>query len=166
MKATFLETAHGYHAFPSGIVAANEHIFNGDPASDVINMKNADTAVFLIVTNANGSSGTAAVTVLACDDTTPTNTSAVPFYYRKISAPDTQGAVTAATTSGFTTTGTANDCWLVEVDSADIHAANSNAGYGYVQCVCTEDTNQPVDGAMFAFLMKRRYQDDTTAQSS
>lgn len=142
----FLHKTHPV-AFTNAMIAAAEDMFNGDPASDVINMRDATNAVFIITTLANAG-GNAAITVLACDDTVPTNTSAIPFSYRLCTAPNTLGAITRATTSGFTTSTSANITYLVEVNQADLH----DSGYGYIQLKCTEDTDAAVDGSICCFL--------------
>lgn len=143
---SFLHRTHPV-AVTNAMIAAAEDIFNGDPASDVISMKDATNAVFIITTLANAG-GNAAITVLACDDTTPSNTAAIPFSYRLCTAPDTLGAITRATVTGFTTSTSANITYTIEVDEADLNAS----GYSYVQLKCTEDTNAAVDGSICGFL--------------
>jgi hypothetical protein len=150
----FLEHFHPVHAFPKAIIAANEDIFNGDPASDVISMENAQTAVFLIINNSG--IGNATIEVFACDDTTPTTTTAISFLVRSISAADTQ--VDALTESKAFLTSTGMDMiYIVEVDQAKV---NEVSGRKYVQLRCAEVTNQPVDGAIAAFLTGMRYTED------
>jgi hypothetical protein len=155
MKAIFLEESRLVHAFPSALIAANEDIFNGNPASDVFSMAEADRAVCLVICNA-GASGTAVLTVEACDDFTPSNTDAIPFFYRKCSSGDTAGDVTAATAAGFTIAAGADKVYAVEIDAADVIAT----GYENCRIQLTEGVNNPVDGAAVVFLLGRRYSDD------
>jgi len=156
---SLLETIHPVHCGNATFVAANEDIFNGDPATDVINLQNADGVMFIIAMNNNAGSGAATITVEACDDVTPSNTTAIAFKYQLISAGDTQGAVTAATSSGVASIGTAQTMLLVEVDAAVVAAAAVNSTYGnpYVRLKATESQSDAIDGAILAFLFGLRY---------
>lgn len=129
--------------------------------SDVVNAKNFHTTVFLIYTGV-GTTGTATITVEACDDTTPSNTTAVPFYYRVITgglnAGDTAGTLTLATASGFTTTAGSHQCFVVEVD----HEELGDTGYKYVRCKCTEVVDDPVLGGILILQGRPRFDVTTT----
>lgn len=162
---SILESIHPVHCGNSSFIAACEDMFNGDPATDVINMENADTAIFMVIMNANAGSGAATITVEACDDVTPTNTTAITFRYKLISAGDTQGAVTAATTSGISV-GTANTILYVEVDAATVAAAtvNSATGNKFVRLQATETQSDAVDGVITGFLNHLRYAELSTTQ--
>ncbi len=83
-KTSFLESNHVVHCCPNGLIAANEDIFNGSPASDVISMKNAHNAVFVIVTNANAG-GNATIRIFACSTAAAAATTPISFNYRKFS---------------------------------------------------------------------------------
>lgn len=157
MKTDFLEKNHVIHVAPNSLVAANEDIFNGDPASDVISLKNASGAVFIIATSANAG-GNATVQVYSCDDTTPTTTTPVAFKYRRVAAADTQGAVSDATSAGFLTSTGANFVYVVEVDAQDLSGTDS-----YCQLKCSEKTNAAVDGGIVGFLTGLRYPEDSLA---
>ncbi|MBT8489649.1 MAG: hypothetical protein KJN62_01235, partial [Deltaproteobacteria bacterium] len=89
----FLEYSHIVHAAPAAIIAANEDIYNGGIASDVISMANAESCVFMIIQNA-GVTGSASVQIFACSTVTPTATSAISFKYKRITSGDTHGATT------------------------------------------------------------------------
>jgi hypothetical protein len=117
--------------------------FAGTVVSDVINMKNFGKCRFFVVGGV-GPTGTSTFTIEACDDTVPTNTSAVPFYYRQQSANDVQGALTAATASGFTCTAGADRNITIEVDQEALIAS----GYGYVRLKAVEVADDPVLGAI------------------
>ena len=95
---SMIEMMNGYNAFPSALVAANEDIFNGNPASDVISMESYEEIVFFILKNAGGS-GTATITVESCDNVTPTTPTAVAFKYKASTSGNTWGATTAVTSS-------------------------------------------------------------------
>jgi len=154
MKCDFLEKHHFVHVAPSAIVAANEDIFNGDPESDVVSLQEADGIVFMIITNANAAGGNASVYVYACDDTTPANTTPIPFKYRAITGADTTQPISSATSAGFLTSTGANHVYIVEVDAADVQAVS---GREFCQLHCIEVTNQTVDGAIIALLTGLRY---------
>lgn len=135
------------------ILTQNGHIAQGiNPVADafdtvqrtdVYNMKNYIGCEFLIIKGV-GTTGTSTITVNACDDTTPSNRTAIPFRYRAQTSGDTWGAVTAATASGFTTTAGSNQIYEIIVDGAEI----AKTGYGYVELTATEVVNSPVVGCI------------------
>lgn len=132
-------------------LTAHEDMFNGDPSTDVIVMRKARSIVFGILKSA-GATGTATITVESCDDTTPTTTTAVAFHYRACTSGNTWGAVTAATTAGFTTTAGANQMYVIEVSADEL----SDGDIG-VRLVATEVVDNPCDGAIFCVTDNHRY---------
>ena len=64
--------------------------FAGTTNTDVFEVQ-GEEAVFIIYKGV-GATGTDTVTVLACNNTTPSLTSAIPFRYRASTTPDTWGA--------------------------------------------------------------------------
>lgn len=123
--------------------------------SDVISMKKYKHITFLIMTGAS-STADGTVTVEACDDTTPSNQTAIAFKYRAITTGDTYGALTAATAAGFSMTASkVNSYYIVEVDAADIEAGQ--AGYEYVRLVVTEVTDDPQIAGIVAILSQPRH---------
>jgi len=159
MTARLMENLNVYNCCPSGIIAANEDIFNGNPASDVISMENYDSIMFIIVKNA-GATGTATITVESCDDTTPSTTTAIAFHYQACTSGNTWGAVTAATTAGFTTTAGADQCYLIEVSAAALSGTDN-----FVRLQATEVVNNPCDGAILCVLGNPRYTADIDCTS-
>jgi len=125
--------------------------FNGDPATDVINMRDYKHCTLILQTGA-GSSGTAVVTVESCDNTTPSTTTAISFRYKKITSGDSEGDTTTATASGFTTTASANCVYMIEVDDSDLSGTDK-----YVRLQLTEDTDSPVDAGVLAILSGASY---------
>lgn len=142
---------HPIHCATSAIVAANEDVFNGDPATDVISMAKYDKVLFLIVLNA-GATGTATITVESCDDTTPTTSTAIAFNYWVCTTPDVWGDMTAATTAGFATTAGANNMYAIEVEASALSGTDS-----FVRMQCTELVDSPVDGAILAIAGNPRF---------
>jgi hypothetical protein len=164
--STILEYIRPVHAGASSFIAAGEDIFTGSPASDVVNLENAEGIVFVIALGLNAGSGAATATVLACDDVTPNNTTAVAFTYQVLSASDVLGDVTAATSSGLAAIGTADTITLISVTAASIAAAsvNSTVGNPYVQLKLTETQSDAVDGGVTAYLYGLRFAPLTATQ--
>ena len=130
---------------------------NGTVTTDVVNMENAGRAVF-ILTKGVGATGTSTITMLACDDVTPSNTTAIPFQYRDISGGnDTTTALTEATTAGFTTTAGNNTIVACEVVASDLAAT----GYGYLQMKAVEVVDSPVLFGVTVLLGDLRSTDST-----
>lgn len=164
-----IERIHPVHAGNSSFIAANEDIFNGDPATDVISLKNAQGVLFIVVCNANAGSGAATITVEACDNVTPSNQTEIVFRYQLISTVDVPGTLTTAVAAtGATGIGTANTMLLVEVDAATVAAASVNSTYNneFVRLQATETQSDAVDGAILAFLFGLRYTPLTATQIS
>lgn len=127
--------------------------FSGTVGSDVINCKNYQKVTFVVYKGV-GATGTATITVEACDDVTPTNTTAIPFRYRDQQDSDNvTGALTAATTAGFTTTAGSAEMYIVEVDVAEL----GTEGYGYVRLKSVEVVDSPVLGGILCILSEPRY---------
>lgn len=114
----------------------------GGVTSDVYDMSAFSRIIFAVYRGvATGGTAAPTYTVLACDDTTPSNTTAVAFHYRK-----SLGAVTAATTTGFQATAGSSAIDLIEVREDAIAAT----GRKYVQLNIAETVNDPVVAAVFA----------------
>lgn len=111
----------------------------GTVASDVVNLTNHNSAIFLIYKGV-GATGTSTITVEACDDVTPSNTTAVPFYYKAITSTDVQGAVTAAAAAGFALTAGSSQMYAVEVNAQEL----MSAGYKYARLKAVEVVDSPV----------------------
>lgn len=117
--------------------------FSGTVYSDVVNMEGAAGVRFIIHVGV-GATGTSTFTVQACDDTTPSNRTAVAFWYKEITSGDTDAALTAATTSGFTSTAGSSKIIVIDVPASAI----ASTGYGYVQLKAVESVNDPVLGGI------------------
>lgn len=157
-QPSMLQKMNAYNAAPSGVIAANEDIFNGDPATDVLSMENYEEIVFIIVKNA-GATGTATITVESCDDTTPTTTTAVAFRYQATTSGNTIGAVTAAAAAGFATTAGANQLYTISIKSDELSGTDK-----YVRLVATEVVDSPCDGAIMAIGFYPRYEQDVPVE--
>lgn len=156
-QRSFLETYH--MAFGKNPVA---DFLSGTVTSDVVNMKNFDEVVFLFYWGV-GTTGTATITVEACDDASASNTTAIPFRYRNITgainAGDTHGAITDATTAGFTTTAGSHQVYAISVRAEEMGDTN----YGYVRCKAVEVADDPILGGILILQGHPRFDvDDTT----
>ena len=139
------------HAIPVLYPVADA--FAGTAATDIV--ENLGEGVLFVRTDGVGTTGTSVVTVLACDDVTPSNTHAVAFKYRISTTPDTWGAWTEATTTGFTTTAGSNQMYQIWAAAEE----QAHIGYGYVKVVFTESANDPVLGGVDAYLIGGRYKE-------
>lgn len=143
------------HAIPVLYPVADA--FAGTATSDVIEAQGE--SVLFEITKGVGATGTSTITVLSCDDTTPSNTVAVAFQYRISTTPDTWGDWTQATTAGFTTTAGSNQMYQIWVNAQKLAANN----YAYVQLKAVEVVDSPVLGGINAYVENTRYQDQPTS---
>jgi hypothetical protein len=104
-----------------------------------------------------GTSGTCTVQVVAGDDASPTNESAIPFAYRRMDSGDVPGAVTQATSAGFNTTAGSADHYVIEIDAKALAAS----GYKYAHLKTTEVVASAVLGGVLAIAGEPRYSDST-----
>jgi len=127
--------------------------FSGTVATDIFEALGHE--VVFIIYKGVGTTGTSTITVLACDDIVPTNTTAVPFRYRTCTTGDTWGDWTAATVTGFATTAGSSQLYEIRVDPADLGAT----GYGYVKLVAVELVASAVLGGVLAGVCGLRYRE-------
>jgi hypothetical protein len=131
--------------------------------SDIVNVGKYHS-VSLLVYLGTLTGDTAVVTVEECDDVTPTNNTAIAFRYRESGATttsDAYGAVTAATSSGFTFAATDDDHILM----IDINGADLTDGYPYVRVVVTPGGSASASELAILAVLRPRYpqSDQTTA---
>jgi hypothetical protein len=146
-----MSTAFETHIM-SGVIPVAD-AFAGTVATDILEMQGE--GIMFVRYDGAGAVGTSTVTVLACDDTTPTNSTAVPFKYRISTTPDTWGAWTEATDAGFTTTAGASQIYQIWAAAEE----QAYLGYKYVKCVFVESADDPVTGAVLAILFGGRYKE-------
>lgn len=109
--------------------------------SDVISIDGCESVVFLVMTGASADN-TNVITVLACDNVTPDTETAIVFTVASVVSGDINDSPVATAVGGKAfTASTANQYYIVEVDPADVEAANSHAGNRYVRCTVTEAGN-------------------------
>lgn len=154
------------------IFSENANIVQGFPPadlaaiacdSDVINVTNQHCVTFILIKGA-GAVGTGTVTVQACDDVTPSNTTAIPFQYRRmVGTGNTWGALTVATAAGFVTTAAANDLYEITVDPAEVTNATVNAlrNNHFVRLHIVSVDATAVNRAILVILPAQRYPQET-----
>lgn len=132
--------------------------FTATQYSDVVSLEDNDAVVFLVYKGvATGGTATATITVQACDDFTPSNRTAVAFKYRRsCNTADAQGALTAATTSGFTTTAGSSEIYEIFVRKEDL----ASTGYANVQLKSVEGVDDPVVGCILIGMLAPNYAED------
>lgn len=121
--------------------------FAGTVYSDVYNMRGAGTILFLVGLGV-GAVGTSTITVEACDDVTPSNQTAIPFWHKEIATGDTDVAMTRVAATGFTTTAGSSKLVVVEAHEE----AFASTEYGYVRLKLVEVANDPVLGYVIGIL--------------
>ncbi len=131
--------------------------FAGTVYTDIINVKNYSHVEFIRV-HGVGTTGTSTVTIEASDDVAGSNVSAVPFRYREVGAgTDVYGALTDATSTGFTTTAGSNQIAVIEVDAEALGAS----GYQFIRAKFVEVAASAVLGLVLVRLSGARYAKST-----
>lgn len=125
--------------------------FAGTVYSDVINLAEWGAALGIIHKGV-GATGTATITVEACDDAAGNNPAAITFNYQAQTSGDTPGDVTAATTSGFATTAGSSQIYKIWIDPQQLPA-----GQSWVRIKSVEVVDDPVLGGMLLLGLKPRY---------
>jgi len=133
--------------------------FTGSGVTDIISMKNHQTATFLIYVGVE-TAGTAdgVVTVHAVDDVAGSNATAIPFKYQTITSGDTPSAITDATATGYVMTAGSSQINAIYVDAGDL----ASTGYGYVRLTVTEDTNDPAVACILCMLTEGKEEAEIT----
>lgn len=124
--------------------------YAGNPASDVVSLKNYSHANFFVHEGA-GATGTATITVEECTAIGGTGATAIAFKYRV-----NNGEWADATTSGFTTTAGADVSYEIAVAAEDLSSDSP-----FVRLQFTEVVDSPV--AMHAWVVASgaRYAEET-----
>jgi hypothetical protein len=146
-------------------VAQQAHVVNalapvdiaGGATSDVFSMKKHGHLTLIVVLGVTG--GASTITVLACDDFTPSNTEAIPFAYfaETTAAGDTLAAKALATDAGFATSTNDGVVYVIEIDAADLPDGKPN-----VQVALSDPTGATF-AAVVAILSEPRYAGDLSA---
>lgn len=119
MRFVTAETGHWVNALPPVDI-------NGGANSDIWSMKNYNHASIYISLGVTGAAST--VTLQACDDFTPSNTTDIAFaiYKEETASGDTLGARTAVAATGFATSLNNGVFYVIEVDASELPAGKPN----------------------------------------
>lgn len=139
--------------------------YAGGITTDVFNMENFHNGAFLIFQGAIEDSGISnLVTLLACDDATPSNTSTMQFrYHVYTSSTDTWAAQGTAAAAGYnfnSNNAVSNGIHVVTFSSDEV-SADGNNGYSYVQLSVAETANKTVTAGILFFGLDPRHNDGT-----
>jgi hypothetical protein len=126
--------------------------FAGTVSSQAVNMANAERTVFVIYKGV-GTTGTATITAEACSTAAGANNTAIPFYYRAITAGDTEGTLTKVAATGFVTTAGSSQLYAIEVRAEDLAAL----GYNYVRLTSVESVAVSVLGGILILQGELRF---------
>lgn len=124
--------------------------------SDVFSMKDASHASIILTVGAQA--GAFDVDLVACDDFTPSNTTAIGFRLAKETTAlgDTLDSLTATASTGFSSAATDNCIYIIEVDAEDLPEDKVN-----LQLKLSALDNTTYVSAV-AILSGLSYQGDTT----
>ena len=131
--------------------------FAGTTYTEVVKMTQYETCYFLMLWGAIGGATTHTVTVEACDDLSATTTSAIPFYYKRCSAVETNTAWTSS--SSLTTTSLADQTYMIKVKASDLDI--SGTIYENVRLKVVEVGNNTVIGSVLIMMADPRYNEAT-----
>ncbi len=134
-------------------------------ASDIVSMKKHNKIYFLYYWGTNaGTAGTEVLTVIPCNDTTPTlTTTAIPFRYKAVTQPDTNAAWVEAST--YTTAAIVSGLVIIEVNAENLPLV-SGVKYEYVKLVSTEAVNGAKLGGIIIIADEPRYAQDISEKVS
>lgn len=124
--------------------------FDSTQHSDVVDMSVFERLLFVVYAGV-GATGTSTLTVEACDDIVPTNTTPIAFYYREILTADVEGAFALKTTAGVVDTAGSSKILLAEIREDALSAS----GYRYVRLTAVESVNSPVLGGILVIGEKK-----------
>jgi len=156
------------HAKVVQVVAPREENL-GTTDTAVIDISGHHECSFFIVVGTNAAHGRATVQAQACDDTTPTNDTAIAFKYRLTgSGNDIFGDLTdVAAGNTFTTEGdpSAGRTYEVVIDPSVVAAAtvDGTTGHRYVRLELSNTVAQNSTHTILAVLDKPRYKGSTQA---
>ena len=120
----FKELHKVYHICPSGNQAKGEDMFESNTTTDIVHLDHYRECTFFVIKLA-GAAGTATATIESCDDVSASTSTAIAFTYREVTAPNTHGAWTAATSSGVSISAGADEIWEFNVKANGLNSTMS-----------------------------------------
>lgn len=135
--------------------------FDSNIDSDIVCMSKYNKCYFLMYIGAVSGSPTQTLTVIACDDATPTTeyATAIPFRYKIATTPDTNTAW--ATSSSLLTTTGASQIYIIEVNAEDLPMV-SGITYEYVKLHIVETAGNDCLAGVIIILDEPRYAQDVS----
>jgi hypothetical protein len=123
-------------------------------------MRKYQTAYFMLYFGTcTGGTCTLTLTVVPCDDAAATNTTtAIGFYYKRVSAGETNTAWTSS--SSLLTTAGNDQMYVIKVNAADLPLV-SNVTYEYCYLNVAETTDDPALGGVIVMMADPRYDEAT-----
>lgn len=132
--------------------------YAGGVSTDIYAMRNFHAIAFVIQQGAIEGSNSNLVTLVSCDDTTPSNTSAVGFRYRVFTnSTDTWAAEGTATSSGYnfnSNNAVSNGIHIVYATCDEVRAG---AGYNFVRLTIAETADKTVTAGIVFYGLEGRY---------
>lgn len=128
--------------------------------TDVFRMSEYNHITFIIHEGV-GTTGTATITVLSCDNVTPSNSTAIVFDYSLSTTADTFSDLATATTAGFDTTAGSNHIYVIEIDATQL-SSRSGVKDQYVQLIATESADAEVLAGCIAIQSEPRNMSDAS----
>ena len=129
--------------------------FATSQVSDVVRADQSESIVFKVWTGV-AADNTNTIVAQSCDNVTPDTATAIPFMYKKVISGDTETAVATAVAAGSSvamTASTADQYIVVEIDPADVAAANSNANDKFCRILVTEAGNNGAQIGMISCIL-------------
>lgn len=145
--------------FAKGTDPAADAFAGANVRSDIYNMENYDEITFVIHKGV-GTSGKSTILVNTCTTAGGTGRTPIAFKYKTVTTGDTEGTLSDATDTGFTTGAGSSELYLVSVKASDLAAGDS-----FVELEMDEDTDNPVVGSTLAILTGARYAGDSNPTS-
>lgn len=136
-------------------------IYNGNPITDVVNMKQFERAAFVLFQKTAGTNTGVAVVTIECSAAADgSSATAIPFKHRKLTtgASDALSVVTNVAATGYTTTANEDTIHVFEVEAADLEADKP-----YLFARLTESVNDPVTGCVVINLFDKNIEPSATA---
>ena len=130
--------------------------FHTSSASRVVSLQNHNRVRFVMFWGV-GTTGTSTVQVEACSDTTPTNHTAIPFWYRVTVQGAAPGAITLATSAGFNTSAGSDQIIECEIPAENL----GSLGYGFARLITTEVVSAACLGGVLIELLEPRFPNAT-----
>lgn len=134
--------------------------FDSDIDSDIVSMAKYNKCYFIMYIGAVTSTPTQTLTVIPCDDNSPSNTTtAIPFRVKKITHPDTNSAW--ETSSSYLTTTGASQIYVVEVNAENLPVV-AGVKYEYVKLHIVETAGDACLAGVMIILDEPRYAQDVS----